>query len=81
MWMSLISLLRNLGKDREQVTTIDRETIARLIFPHNAGDKFAAGHFRHQSNLPEFWPPFDARIGLAAPAAAHPNGAQTQSES
>jgi hypothetical protein len=37
-----------LRENREQVTTVDREAITRLIFLDNARDKFAAVHFGHQ---------------------------------
>ena len=37
-----------LRENREQVTTVDRETIARLIFLDDTRDQFAAVHFGHQ---------------------------------
>ena len=36
-----------LRKNREQVTPVDREAIARLIFLDNARDQLAAVHFGH----------------------------------
>jgi len=50
-------MIAQLRENREQVTTVDREAVARLVFLDDTRDQFAAVYFGHQRSSFDLYRP------------------------